>query len=481
VAATGFLCRALWSTARARGLAWSLLVINPLLLVFFGYVESYPLLLALQSLFALALIRSRGGRWLLAVPGVVLGSAAATHIMALAWMPALVVAAWTDRPKAWRRTIAVCLLALLVSVLVAAGVGSSPRRIAAEVFGERGIAGQGLAWVFSLRHLLDLLNLFTLLLAPAGILFATALAARGRGKETAAGPEAPWPALAALLPGPLLVACFVQPRIGGARDWDLFLPLVLPVILLAVQASSRRTPPDAAAGAVLQGAGQALGLAAVATAAWIAVGLQPARSARRLEVLQRPHGTFSNFARGYANETLGIYHRDKEPAAAREAWVRATQANPSNARYFNNLGVEELRRNNVPGACIAFRRAKALGMEEYVVLFNVANCERRDGDLEAAEKSYGAVIARWPGRWEALGARGLVRVQLGRAPEAMADLEAALRLAPREADIHHTLGLACRALGRIEDARAAWQRTLELDPAHPQARQNLAELDGAAP
>ncbi len=479
VAVTWFLCRSLWSETWARGLAWLLLVLNPLLLVFFGYVESYPLLLALQVLFVLVLDQSVRRQWPLVVPGLVLGLATATHIMALAWLPALVVAARGGRGKAVLQPALACAVTLLVAAGTAALVGGSPQRILKDVFEKPGLGGQGFGWMFSLRHLLDLVNQITLLLAPAGVLFAGALA---RGVPGAEGKSSlPWRVLVALLPGPLLLACLVEPRIGGARDWDLFLPLVLPVVLLAVHTLQRSSAPGRSASAPRLAVGQALGLAAVATASWLAVGLDPSRTARRLEVLQRSDGTFSNFARGYANETLGIYYRDISPAAAREAWVRAVQANPSNPRYLNNRGVEELRRRDVPAACTAFRRAKDLGMEDYVVFFNVANCERREGNLETAEKSYDFVIAKWPGRWEALGARGFVRVLLGRPDLALADLQAAVRLAPGEADIHYSLGMAQRALGRNDEARAAWQRAVQLDPAHARARKSLAELGGVAP
>jgi tetratricopeptide (TPR) repeat protein len=216
----------------------------------------------------------------------------------------------------------------------------------------------------------------------------------------------------------------------------------------------------------------------VSSIGWLALGLDSGRSARWFESLQSPSSPFGNYARGYANETLAVYHRDRDPTASRDAWLRATRANPNNPRYFNNLGMEELRLERTDEACAAFRRALELGMDEYFVLFNVGTCERRAGNIAAAEGYYDRLIARWPDHWESYSARGLVRVRLGRPQEALLDLDKALAMAPQDADTHYRRGLALTDLGRPEEARAAWERTLELDPSHRQARSRLLQIGG---
>ncbi len=84
-------------------------------------------------------------------------------------------------------------------------------------------------------------------------------------------------------------------------------------------------------------AGWAVALAIVATSAWLAVNLDSTRSARRLEVLQDPSGSLSAQARGQANELLGLFYGHRDPQAALRAWLRATQASPSNPRYCKGL------------------------------------------------------------------------------------------------------------------------------------------------
>lgn len=55
------------------------------------------------------------------------------------------------------------------------------------------------------------------------------------------------------------------------------------------------------------------------------------------------------------------------------------------------------------------------------------------------------------------------------------------RKSPAKARVHTNLGFAYQQAGRREDARRAYLRALELDPAYPPARQNLESLEGARP
>ena len=514
---TALLCRAGWNDGASRGRAWLLLFLHPVLLLYFGYAESYPLLLVVEVIYVLTLARAAQRRLPLVVPSLVLGLAIATHLTAIAWAPALLVLVLgrsvapagaptkaaarvgvAGIPAGWLAGLAAVALALGIGAATAGAVGSSPARLLREVLGAPGLGGQSLRWIVSPRHGIDLLNEFLLLLAPVFVLLGGALSGpspstaaadggtkagansqRGARKATrtaldAGGiplPRAFWNSVVALLAGTLTVLLLVEPRIGGARDWDLFLPLLLPAVLLAMHVGS--TAPAAAVG-------RALVLALVMLVGWLAVGLDAKRSAQRLEVLQEPRGAFSNFARGYANETLGIYYRGRDLEAGCAAWVRATQANPANPRYFNNLGMEELKRNQVDAACVAFRRTLELGMDEYFVHFNVANCDRQEGNLEASEKQLDQLIARWPQRWEGFSARGKVRLRLERPGEALEDLLTAARL-QQDADTYYSMGLALEVLGRPAEARSAWERTLQLAPSHAQAREHLQQQAAPQP
>ena len=128
--------------------------------------------------------------------------------------------------------------------------------------------------------------------------------------------------------------------------------------------------------------------------------------------------------------------------------------------------MNELQLGRNEAACTDFRRALELGMEEYFVFYNLAACERTAGNLEAAEQYYTTCIPRWPSLWQAWSARGLVRVLSHRPQEALPDLQRAAASAPQDADTQRRLAMAFGALGRADEARAAWENAARLDRAH---------------
>jgi len=56
----------------------------------------------------------------------------------------------------------------------------------------------------------------------------------------------------------------------------------------------------------------------------------------------------------------------------------------------------------------------------------------------------------------------------------MAELEAAVRLQPGDADLHNQLGTALGRAGKVREALAQFEEALRLNPTHEAARQNAA-------
>jgi len=490
VVATAFLCRALWSGAAARGLAWLLLLAHPALLLFFGYVESYPLLLVVQVLFALALARAaRAGFAAALLPALLLAVAMASHLQAILWLPALVALVRVQPANAGRslrRPIAFAVATLAAGFLLALAAGARPGDITAALGSDAALGAVTPRWFFSLRHAIDLANEYGLLVGAPLVLAAAALAG---GVRLRALRGATWTPILWMLPGPLLFSLLVPPHIGAARDWDLYVSLALPALLLGVEAWRRATggaggdpaaPAGAVAGRGVAGrgvAGRALGLAVVTTAAWLAVNVDAPRAARRLVVAQDPRGTFDNFARGYTNETLGVYYRTFDAVAARDAYARAAAANPKNARYYNNLGNAEVQLGHIAAGRDAYRRALELGMHEWHVVYNLGICELQLDRPEEAQEVFDQLMRDWPQQWQGPAMRARARLDMDRAEEALADLERAAVLAPRQPEVHYSKGLALRAMGRQAEARAALKEALRFDADYGPARRALERLE----
>jgi len=79
----------------------------------------------------------------------------------------------------------------------------------------------------------------------------------------------------------------------------------------------------------------------------------------------------------------------------------------------------------------------------------------------------GAVVA-------ALGNRSLVLARTGRLEPALADLNAALALAPDDVRLHGNRGNLLLRLGRLEEALAAHDRAVSLAPENPEVYYNRA-------
>jgi tetratricopeptide (TPR) repeat protein len=473
--AAAAICRRLFaSDAATRATLFVLLIVHPIALLFCGYVESYPLLLAAQAVVVALWVR--GANIWLGVAAV--GVAVALHLQAIAWLPALawMIALRTSRPALG---VVAAVAAVAIGAGVAAAIGANPTAMARALGGSNGLGGFHPAAVWSPARFLDVVNEAALVLASAVALGA---AAWGRKLTASWWRDARYGPLVLLALGAALL-WFVPPRIGAARDWDLYTALVLPAMLCAGEAARRATAAwttvDTAAWR-----GRIFGLALVSTVAWVWSQVDDTRAAERTIVLQSPAGTYSNFARGYTNEALGMYYRTRDPNAARDAYARATDANPNNSRYWNNLAMHEVLKQDFAPAVVAWRRALALGMHEWYVYYNLCMAELELHHGPEALALGDEMVRRWPNQWQSWMGRGQALLYAGRAADAAADLERAHRLMPQQPEIAYALGLALQSASQFDAARAAFATVLRLAPNHADARRELARIDaatGAAP
>ena len=82
------------------------------------------------------------------------------------------------------------------------------------------------------------------------------------------------------------------------------------------------------------------------------------------------------------------------------------------------------------------------------------------GRLQEAESLYRKILARVPDHADALHLLGRIAHQSGRNEDAVGYLERAIEANPAEASFQNTLGEAYRALWRLNEAAACYQRSL---------------------
>lgn len=99
-----------------------------------------------------------------------------------------------------------------------------------------------------------------------------------------------------------------------------------------------------------------------------------------------------------------------------------------------------------------------------------ARAHANDGQPELALAEYSALLARSPGNADVLLGRGIVYSRLERWDQAEADLTAAARVAPDYADVWSALADLYRWSARPQQAIAAYDRLIALQPEQPAHR-----------
>lgn len=103
-----------------------------------------------------------------------------------------------------------------------------------------------------------------------------------------------------------------------------------------------------------------------------------------------------------------------------------------------------------------------------------ALAHHRAGRLEEAERRYRAILANHPGTVDARHLLGVVRHQQGHHAEALGHIDTAIRADGRRPEFHSNQALVLLALGRAEDAAAAFRHALSLDAKSVDAHLGLA-------
>jgi len=104
-------------------------------------------------------------------------------------------------------------------------------------------------------------------------------------------------------------------------------------------------------------------------------------------------------------------------------------------------------------------------------------CRERRGDLDGARRELEQAVLADPGLWAAWGELAQILLAEGRPADALGAAERCVAGAPGDPLAHIDHGRALAALGRAGEARAAYARALDLDPADEDARRLLAAIE----
>jgi tetratricopeptide (TPR) repeat protein len=330
---------------------------------------------------------------------------------------------------------------------------------------------------FSLKHWLDFAN-HQLLISPIQVVLwlviLTMFWTRLRIKDKAAR------FLVWLTVGSIGFALLIDPKLGYARDWDLFAftGLGTTILALSLVVDSLRDRNEASNVAARQpGYGRRkeggvdlrrmsvvlVTTSLVSTLPWIWVNASPQKAVDRFEDLLRMDGR----ARGHGYETLACYSRDRgEYERSVDWWNHAMAADP-NPRYLGALGNAYQRLGDYDKAIEAYRRS--LRMESRFpgaasVHKNLGDVLVKIGRLEEAALQFKQSIHLKPGRAEVHRSLGMILGRLGRYQEALPHLEMALESDPGDVGLHRALTICYAATGSKEDAETYLETYLSFRP-----------------
>lgn len=166
-------------------------------------------------------------------------------------------------------------------------------------------------------------------------------------------------------------------------------------------------------------------------------------------------------------------------AGAAAAFERAAELEPTRAEHWVRLGMARARAEQWDAAVAAYQRAIDLDPSAKTC-HNLANVYFRRGDYDSAAKLYGRAVEIDPTYLLARFHYGWCLRQLNRAEEAQAAFEECLRLEPHDERERETrvdclfgLGSMRHRAGDYAASARMMEQVLSVFPAHPEARYYL--------
>jgi tetratricopeptide (TPR) repeat protein len=173
-----------------------------------------------------------------------------------------------------------------------------------------------------------------------------------------------------------------------------------------------------------------------------------------------------------ANLFLAVaYYRTNRFEAALAAIRKETAAYPKDASAWMWLGIIELARDHPEEAAYALDKAAKLAPTNVDILYH-----RGRAHLLVSKNSYEQMFRTDPKSWRVHQVLAQANAEAERDADAIREYEAAIKLAPTQPGLHEELGSELRAAGKPQEAEAAFERELEVNPKNAQARYKLGVL-----
>jgi tetratricopeptide (TPR) repeat protein len=169
---------------------------------------------------------------------------------------------------------------------------------------------------------------------------------------------------------------------------------------------------------------------------------------------------------------LGVAHyKSNHYAQAVSAVQKETEAYPKDAPAWMWLGVVRLAQDKPEEAAEALDRAATLAPDDLDILYH-----RGRAHLLVSKNSYAKMFKVDPKSWRVHQVLAQANAEADRHTDAVAEYQAAIKLAPTQPGLHEELGSEYRKLGKVQEAEESLLRELEISPHSVLAKYELGVL-----
>lgn len=173
-----------------------------------------------------------------------------------------------------------------------------------------------------------------------------------------------------------------------------------------------------------------------------------------------------------ANMFLGIAdYQMNRPAEAVEHLQHEVDANPDSPEAQMWLGIVELSSGHPDKATGPLDRAAELSPKDENILDY-----RGRAHMQVAKQSYAQMYHLDPGSWRVHRLNAQIAAEAEHYQQAIDEYLAAIKIAPKQADLYEELGEQYRKTGAVDLAEKAYAEQLELTPGNPIAMYNLGSV-----
>ena len=433
--------------------------------LFFGYVETYA-----PAYFGILLVTWLGclsidGRIPLIVPSIVFGVVITLYFGLVAAAPAVVLLWYHGiRKRQYVSTALAVLAAPAACFLVLWLIGYSGDTLRDVIYGGHShflplmsVPDKFQPYtLFSPGHFIDFANL-SLLLAPFGLVLLAIALFSSPNHALRKDERSVFLLLLAL--GGIAFSFFLNGELGMSRDWDLFAPCYLGILLAAAMLWQHIPAPQLTRWKLMI---VMAGVTVLHTLPWIALNASEEHGIARFEVLQdeRLWGTQALLD---AREESAIFYRDRGDALKAISQLRKyLDTDSSNGRLWESLALIYRDRADLGNAVRCHQNAINRNYADEGVYSDLGVCLVRLKRYGEAINPLKSALVLNPGSPLISNDIGLCLLRSDSIPEALRYFSYAVSIDSTYWRGYLNEGYCYRALGQITDMMRAWEKYLAL-------------------